>query len=285
MLTIDVANLQGVETENHTSKGNQPKWRVDKSWIKADYMGYEALAEIVISRLLAKDLKGVVCYEPVLLQGCTARNGCMSRDFLRPDEDLIPIEKLYRAYEGRSLVDVITRLETEDKIKTTVDFVNRVTGLNNFGAYLTRMMEIDAFFLNEDRHMNNIAVIRSTKTKTYRLCPIFDNGLSLLSDTYDHPLDGDMYEQIDSLWAKPFDRSFLEQMSAAEHLYGQQIRFTFTKKDVMKALEVYDFEEAISREDVSESADLAKMYGVEIRRRAENVIFEQMRKYRNFFPI
>ena len=45
------------------------------------------------------------------------------------------------------------------------------------------MLEIDAFFLNEDRHTNNIAVQYNVADDTYALCPLFDNGLSLLADT------------------------------------------------------------------------------------------------------
>ena len=38
----------------HTSKGDQRKWKIDQWWYKADYMGYEGLAEVLISRLLMK---------------------------------------------------------------------------------------------------------------------------------------------------------------------------------------------------------------------------------------
>lgn len=64
-----------------------------------------------------------------------------------------------------------------------INFVEQTTGLQNFGQYLTSMLEIDAFFLNEDRHTNNIAVQYNAADDTYALCPLFDNGLSLLADT------------------------------------------------------------------------------------------------------
>lgn len=41
--------------------------------------------------------------------------------------------------------------------------VEEITKIDNFGAYLTAMLEIDAFFMNEDRHTNNIAVIYNEK--------------------------------------------------------------------------------------------------------------------------
>ena len=35
-----------------SSKGNQLKWEQDGIWYKADYTGYEGLAEYMVSRLL-----------------------------------------------------------------------------------------------------------------------------------------------------------------------------------------------------------------------------------------
>ena len=40
--------------DRHSSKGNQLKWEKDGIWYKADYTGYEGLAEYVISQLLNK---------------------------------------------------------------------------------------------------------------------------------------------------------------------------------------------------------------------------------------
>ena len=39
---------------DHTSKGDQRKWRMNDIWYKADYMGYESLSEVLISALLQK---------------------------------------------------------------------------------------------------------------------------------------------------------------------------------------------------------------------------------------
>ena len=63
-----------------------------------------------------------------------------------------------------------------------------MTGLKNFGVYLNKLFTIDAFFLNEDRHTHNIAVLMNEKGE-FAYCPIFDNGAGLLSDTLmDYPL-------------------------------------------------------------------------------------------------
>lgn len=55
---------------------------------------------------------------------------------------------------------------------------------------------MDAFFLNEDRHFHNIAVLMNSKGE-FDYCPIFDNGACLLSDTnMDYPLNTSVYEMI-----------------------------------------------------------------------------------------
>lgn len=57
-----------------------------------------------------------------------------------------------------------------------------MTGLQNFGVYMNKLLTIDAFFLNEDWHMHNIAVLMNGKGD-YAYCPIFNNGAGLLADT------------------------------------------------------------------------------------------------------
>ena len=58
---------------------------------------------------------------------------------------------------------------------------NKLKWENN-GIYMNKLLTIDAFFLNEDRHTHNIAVLMNGKGD-YVYCPIFDNGAGLLADT------------------------------------------------------------------------------------------------------
>lgn len=185
---------------------------------KADYMGYEALAEVIVSRLLAhSNAADLVTYDPVLLHYDDKDvAGCISRDFMRKGEMLIPFERLHRAYEGRGLAQALAAFDPpKDRIVYTVDFIERVTNLTDVGKYLTAILELDCLTLNEDRHTNDLAVLRYEETKEFRLCPIFDNGLSLLSDLNDYPLTDDLYTCIERVKAKPFDRDHAEQMAAA----------------------------------------------------------------------
>ncbi len=79
-----------------------------------------------------------------------------------------------------------------------------MTGLQNFGVYMNKLLTIDAFFLNEDRHMHNIAVLMNGKGD-YAYCPIFDNGAGLLADTtMDYPLAGDIYTLMEKVQAQNY---------------------------------------------------------------------------------
>ena len=180
---------------------------------------------------------------------------------------LMPLEKLHRAYYGVGLAKKLAEFEeVEERIRYTVSFVERTTGLTDFGVYLSTLLELDAFVLNEDRHTNNIAVIRNEKTGTFRLCPIFDNGLSLLSDLNDYPLDKDMYACIDAVAAKPFSTDFSEQTEAASQLYGSHLKFSFTKEQMRQKIQ-----------------ELRDCYDNEIVERVDRTILEQMRRYSYLF--
>ena len=268
MKTIDVRMLPKEPIQGHTSKGDQPKWQHDDTWYKADYMGYETLSEVIISMLLAKsNAAEFVTYEPVMIESSRKTVGCASPNFRGKNEMLVPLERLHRAYRGMGLSAAIGKMESAaQRIQYTVQFVEEVTNLQHFGIWLTSLLELDAFFLNEDRHTNNIAVIRNEDTLEYRLCPIFDNGLSLLSDLNDYPIGCDIYEQMQRVQAKPFAREFDEQVFTAQELFGPQLKFTFNKKDVSDAVKA-----------------MADFYDLAILQRVEDILFEQMRKYRYLF--
>ena len=265
-------NLDAIEQEpilGHTSKGDQPKWQLDGKWYKADHMGYEALAEVVVSQLLKQsNVPDFVEYRPVLIQYQGKEiPGCVSKNFRRKDEMLVSFERLHRTYKGRGLAAALGGInKPQGRIRYTIDFIEQTTGLTGVGKYLTLLLELDSFFLNEDRHTNNLAVIRNEKTKEFRLCPIFDNGLALLSDLNDYPLDTAVYDCIRCVRAKPFDLDFNVQVEAAEELYGMQLNLSFSRKEVSKELKF-----------------VTELYGEKIYCRVEQVLFEQMRKYQVYF--
>ena len=264
MQTIDIRGLSKEPLQNHTSKGDQPKWRLGDVWYKADHMGYEALSEVVVSRVLElSNIKEFVRYTPIqILTDSGTKTGCASNNFKSSDEMLIPLERLHRTFYGQGLAAYIAQMEPVEKIAYTVRFIEETTKLKVVGAYITAILELDAFFLNEDRHTNNLAVLRNEKTKEFRLCPLFEHGLSLLSDMNDYPLTEDIYSCISRIRAKPFSEDFNEQVSAAEQLYGQQLRLQLSRNDLLNVLR-----------------ELSDYYPAQFLTRVENVLFEQYKRY------
>ena len=126
-------------------------------------------------------------------------------------------------------------------------------------------MTIDAVFVNEDRHMHNVAVLMSLKGE-FSYCPIFDNGAGLLSDTsMDYPLGTDLYDALSEVRAKTISGSFEEQMDVSEDVCGMNLHFSFTKKDVEQILN-----------EIPGYSDQEK-------ERVRDILFEQMRKYKYLF--
>lgn len=249
-----------------SSKGNQPKWFDGGLWYKSDYMGYEGLCEVVISRLLTKtSISNFVAYQPCLINyGNKKLPGCFSENFKKNNESIYTLEKLFRAYTGRSFAKALTDYrEIKDKIKFTVNFIEEHTDLENVGIYLTTMLQTDAFFLNEDRHTNNIAFIRNDDTNKFSFCPYFDFGLSLLSDTNDYPVDDDIFNCIQRVKARPFDTDFDLQTDAAEELYGTGLTISFTENDIIDALE-----------------ECAPYYDKAILERVKNILLARKNKYK-----
>ena len=269
MMTVDLTRYENEPSSGHTSKGDQPKWHVGDDWYKADHMGYEALSEVIASWMLGHStIKNFVVYEPVMIQASDKTYvGCRSKNFRHEGEMLLPLEKLHRAYHGTGLAKKLAEIsEVEERIRYTVSFVKKTTGLTDFGVYLSTLLELDAFILNEDRHTNNIAVIRNEKDGSFRLCPVFDNGLSLLSDLNDYPLDRDLCECIDAVQAKLFSADFDEQAEAASQLHGSRLKFSFTKEQLRQKMQ-----------------ELRDYYDGEPLERVERAILEQMRRYDYLF--
>lgn len=265
MERIDLKAAAREPIQGHTSKGDQPKWHRGNLWYKADYMGYEALAEVVISRLLEKtNVSEFVRYAPVLIQYEAGEvPGCVSHSFQKKQEMLVPFERLHRAYKGQGLAAELAKLpRPEDRIRYTVDFVESVTALREVGPYLTLLLELDMVFLNEDRHTNNLAVLRNEETGSFRLCPIFDNGLALLSDLHDYPVTRDVYQSIAAVEAKPFERSFEAQVDAAESLYGIQLELYIQNADITAVL-----------------AGMEALYPRPVLTRLEQLLREQLHRY------
>ena len=262
---------QNIRTNTRqSSKGNQLKWENESIWYKADYTGYEGLAEYVISHLLKltnlNEGEYVLYEQEQIKYKRQIYNGVRSRAFIDEDWQIITLERLFKNVYNESLTSVLWHMsDVKERLEFLVNAIKNITGLNNWGGYICRLFTIDAFFLNEDRHMHNIAVLMNGKGE-YKYCPVFDNGAGLLSDTtMDYPMGQDIYQMISEVKSKSVSQDFDEQLDVAENLYGQNLQFLFTKKNVS---------------DIVNNAD---MYPPEERKRVELIIYSQMNKYKYLF--
>ncbi len=269
MRTIDLSKIDKELVFSSSSKGNLPKWKVGNTWYKTDGFGYESLSEVIISHLI-KDCSVLpsIKYDPVrIILDEKEYVGCESYSFLGKNERLITLDKLHRVFYGKGIGESLSKLHSvEDCIKYSVDLVFEKTGLDSFGPYLSCMLQNDAFFLNEDRHYNNIAVIYDEDKNVYRLCPVFDNGLSLCSALDAYPVNDDIYALIDSVKAKPFERDYIIQTETADKLYGCDLKYSFSKNDIENEL-----------------CMLSEYYPDDIINRVRIILFEQMRKWSFLF--
>ena len=262
---------QNIRTnERQSSKGNQLKWENDGIWYKADYTGYEGLSEYMISHLLEKstlqEAEYIIYDTEQIKYKRNLYHGAKSHTFLKDDWQIMTLERLFKTVQNASLNSMLWRIENvENRLTFLVENVERLTGLRDFGIYINKLFTVDAFFLNEDRHTHNIAVLMNGEGK-FAYCPIFDNGAGLLSDTtMDYPMEEDVYALMQEVKAKTISTDFEEQLDVSEKLYGCNLHFHFTKQDVRNYLE------------------RAEEYPVQIRQRVEKIIFYQMNKYAYLF--
>lgn len=206
-----------VDNIHISTKGNQNKWFDGKYWYKADGLGYEGLSEFVVSSLL--EYTNVQNYVAYALMPLKYKNkayiGCMSKNFLS-EGHTITLKKLIATHKNKNVYDELSKFKTlRDKIKYVVDSVEDITEIKNFGQYLTLMLEIDAFFLNEDRHFNNVSFVVKDDG-SFELCPLYNSGASLFSDSYfDYPIENTYEDCIKSIYAKPFSEDFDVSVSHA----------------------------------------------------------------------
>lgn len=252
-----------------SSKGNQMKFERDGFWYKTDYLGYEGLAEYVVSLLLSFSTLGkdeFIRYdlEQISYHG-NVFHGCRSRDFL-DGWQLITLERLLEQTYGQGMSRIVYSIpDHQERLKTLVNLLNGATGLD-FGVYMSQTLTVDTFFLNEDRHSHNLAVLTNDRHE-YRYCPIFDNGAALMSDTsLEYPLHQDPLRMIPRVKPKTFCESFDEQLDIAEALYGNQIHFSFTYQDIS---------------DIVHGAD--GLYSPEVLQRVIDILMHQRRKYAYLF--
>ncbi len=142
-----------------TSEGTQIKYRKDGFWYKKDNRGNEGRAEYLVSKFMeftSLEETEFVKYEEGTING---QSGCRSKNFLKMDDELITFYRLYYNEMGKDLSKVIANMETmEERIDYVTDFIKQSCGIN-IRPYLSKVLTLDMICLNEDRHLNNLALI------------------------------------------------------------------------------------------------------------------------------
>lgn len=188
-----------------TSEGTQVKYRKGDYWYKEDNRGREGLTEYLVSHFLTfTDLQSeeYVLYEQGYIN---EKRGCRSKDFLAENESLLTFYRLYYSEFGGNLAEKLAKIATmEERISFTLKMVRSIIGLD-VTDYLKKVLMLDMIVLNEDRHVNNLAVIFDGTD--FRAAPIFDNGVSLLTANVSVNWHFPMEENVKRVIARPFSGS------------------------------------------------------------------------------
>lgn len=238
-ICISKSNYRGTSA---TSKGNQEKWNINNLWLKSDSLGYEGLAEFIATKVL--ECSNLPRNSYIKYDICTIKDtsnnrkmrGCVSKDFLGEGDLIVTF---YRILQKAGKLGSIKGRSTKDKTLCLIGLIKEITGVD-VTRYLQAVFTLDAIILNEDRHLNNLALIYNKNTG-YRYCPIFDNGLSLLSDVGMYPFCIDTKASVNSVVSKTFGVRFETQLAVLG------LGFSLNKDLLFETLEKYNTNIAVER--------------------------------------
>ena len=185
--------------------------------VKQNTRGYEGQAEVLASLVLAHSTlreNDYVKYFPckIILPDGESSLGCYSHDF-RGKLQEVTLERLFEAnFTSTDPILNDKSLSTGEKFEQIMQQVQGFTGLD-VRLDIARLLAFDALILNEDRHTNNILFLYNPIEKSWQLAPIFDNGLSLLSDEKEYTPNKPLTILKRKVKAKPFNSNFLKQLS------------------------------------------------------------------------
>ena len=231
-----------------TSRGNQEKWfDAEKNlWNKVDDGCFEALAEAVSSEVLrnftnAVQLPGISVanywVDTTEVHGLK-RVVSVSENFKREDESLVTANTILKNSLGTDYLEEFNRRTSlKERIRLLVDAMGETTGMQNMGAYLTTLFEVDALLLNQDRHLNNVVLVRDKSG--YKPCPIFDCGDSFLLDfaLYSPEIESRAY--LAKAQCLPFKSRFTQTVHTAQALYGKQLAVNIDRASIDTILNKY----------------------------------------------
>lgn len=204
----------------NSSGGNLLKWHIANRFIKTstfkehglqtEYM-YESYAEVIASRL-AKWL-GIpsVQYQlcEIILDNGIRLIGCESTDFMNTNTSK------YRYISLGNLI-ALSKFQYTPGIPGYKQLIAWIEpSVPGFKNYLDANLLLDYIVINDDRHLNNLGLLRDTITGKFAVAPIFDTGNSLFCHKH---IGNILYEPTlpSVLQAKPFHPNFDIQLKLAD---------------------------------------------------------------------
>ena len=216
-----------------SSKGNQDKYynTVTKEYIKCqfEYQGtvwedykVEALSSVIGSKLHT-NVEVIQQREGIIKD--TGKYCCISKDFCNSGEEWLPLGKIINVSKYSK--------NTGKSYKVFKDLLAEFERFNLDGTeYLIVMIVMDYLLGNEDRHYNNIGILRKYDG-SYGIAPLFDFGLGLFE--HDKKYFGLSLQRARSLMdGKPFSRDLQEPVNMLFNSgYGEIVYDTFKDVDTL----------------------------------------------------
>lgn len=197
------------ESLEATSKGNQRKWQDNGRFIKADTYIEESKNEVLAYAIgQALGLNVTPYYFCTLSLAGQEVSGCYSQTFLAENDVYISAAHI--------LENTLQTFSKNVPAQTLFDDVSAICShytklpLADLRTYWHQMLLFDFIICNEDRHTNNFGFVFSTADKSYRLAPLFDHGLSFLTNKEKYSTNLDV--ALRKFKAKPFSSDPIKNM-------------------------------------------------------------------------
>lgn len=187
-----------------SSLGNQIKWKHNNLFIKLNCLGYEDIAEVLVSHFLSftnlREYEYVKYYSCEIYEdGVFLGNGCYSYDFVGNYNEVT----ISNILDDNLLPYSIDYDDLRDELYSIVGF--------DVKSYIDKILSVDSIIRNEDRHFKNISFLFDGKK--YIPAPIFDNGDGCLSDEVTHPFEVSFEDNVKNCYAKPFKTRYKDNFS------------------------------------------------------------------------
>ena len=140
------------------------------------------------------------------------------------------VDKNHEIVSAASLIEGFPEFKIDD-YESYKSFVQVELGIANAKEMIEKMLILDFFMLNEDRHLANFGVIRNSKTLRWEsVCPIYDTGRSFnttINEDYWNYEDGDV---------RLFDGSFVSASLLIPFFKDTLKTLSLTQIDKIKAI-------------------------------------------------